>query len=68
MKKTQRFEKRLAAAREDAREVMETYKREIEHERTRMNASKNGFVRQCCQQTIDQLTSEKNTIDKEVMG
>lgn len=68
MKKTQRFEKRLAAAREDAREVMETYKREIEHERTRMNASKNGFVRQCCQQTIDQLKAEKDAIDMEVMG
>ncbi len=68
MKKTQRFEKRLAAAREDAREVMETYKRDIEHEQTRMKASKNGFVRQCCQQTFDQLTAEKNAIDMEVMG
>ena len=68
MKKTQRFEKRLAAAREDAREVMETYKREIELERTRMKASKNGFVRQCCQKTIDQLKSEKDAIDMEVMG
>ena len=68
MKKTQRFEKRLAAAREDCIEVMKTYKHEIEMERTRMNASKNGFVRTCCQQTIEQLTAEKNAIDMEVNG
>ena len=68
MKKTQRFEKRLAAAREDAREVMETYKREIELERVRMNASRNGFVKTCCQQTIDQLKAEKDAIDMEVIG
>lgn len=68
MKKTQRYEKRLEVAREDCREVMETYKREIEHERTRMNASKNGFVRQCCQQNIDQLKAEKDAIEAEVVG
>ena len=68
MKKTQRYERRLAAAREDAIEVMKTYKREIELERTRMNASHNGFVRQCCQQNIDQLTAEKNAIEAEVIG
>ena len=68
MKKTQRYEKRLAAAREDCVEVMKTYKREIELERTRMNASKNRFIRTCCQQTIDQLTAEKNAIDMEVNG
>lgn len=27
-----------------------------------MNASHNGFVRTCCQQEIDQLRSEKDTI------
>lgn len=68
MKMTRRFEKRLAAAREDCREVMETYKHEIELERVRMNASRNGFVRQCCQQTIDQLTAEKQAIEEEVVG
>ena len=68
MKKTQRYEKRLAAAREDCIEVMKTYKREIELERTRMNASKNGFVRQCCQQTINQLTAEKKAIEEEIVG
>ena len=68
MKKTQRYEKRLAAAREDCIEVMKTYKREIELERARMNASKNGFIRTCCQQTIDQLTAEKNAIEEEIVG
>ena len=68
MKKTLRFEKRLEAAREDCREVMETYKREIELERTRMNASKNGFIRTCCQQNIDQLKAEKDAIEAEVVG
>ena len=68
MKKTLRYEKRLAAAREDAIEVMKTYKREIELERTRMNASKNGFIRTCCQQNIDQLKAEKDAIEAEVVG
>ncbi|MBR1707758.1 MAG: hypothetical protein IJ719_02870 [Clostridia bacterium] len=47
---------------------MKTYKHEIELERTRMNASHNGFVRQCCHQNIDQLTAEKNAIEAEVVG
>ena len=68
MKRTQRYERRLAAVREDAIEVMKTYKHEIKLERTRMNASHNGFVRQCCQQNIDQLTAEKNAIEAEVVG
>ena len=68
MKKTLRYEKRLETAREDCREVMETYKREIELERTRMNVSKNGFIRTCCQQNIDQLKAEKDAIEAEVVG
>ena len=68
MKKTLRYEKRLEAAREDCREVMMTYKKEIELERMRMNASHNGFVRQCCQQNIDQLKAEKEAIEMEVVG
>ena len=68
MKKTQRYKKRLEAAREDAIEVMKLYKREIELERTRMNASKNGFIRTCCQQNIDQLKAEKDAIEAEVVG
>ena len=68
MKKTLRYEKRLEAAREDAIEVMKTYKREIELERTRMNASRNGFIRTCCQQNIDQMKAEKDAIEAEVVG
>lgn len=68
MKKTQRYERRLAAAREDAIEVMKTYKAEIEAQRTRMNASRNGFIRTYCQQQIDQLSAEKDAIESEVIG
>ena len=64
MKKTQRFEKRLAAARENCREVMETYR----EQESRMKSSKNGFVRACCQQTIDQLRAEKAAIEEEIVG
>ena len=45
-----------------------TYKQEIEAQRVRMNASHNGFVRQCCQQKIDQLKAEKAAIEAEVVG
>ena len=68
MKKTQRYELRLAAAREDVIEVMMTYKQEIETQKIRMNASHNGFVRTCCQQEIDQLKAEKEAIEAEVVG
>ena len=68
MKKTQRYEKRLAEAREDAIGIMEQYKAEIERERTRQNASHNGFVRTCCQQTIDQLMAERRAIEEELVG
>ena len=65
---TQRYERRLAEAREDAISVMKLYQAEIEAQRTRMRASRNGFVRTCCQQTIDQLTAEKRAIEEEVVG
>ena len=68
MKKTQRYERRLAEAREDAVGVMKLYQAEIEAQRDRMGASHNGFVRQCCQQEIDQLMAEKRAIEEEVVG
>ena len=68
MKKTQRYERRLAAAREDAIEVMKTYKQEIREQEIRRDASKNGFVKTCCQQEIDQLKAEKEAIEAEVIG
>ena len=68
MKQTQRFQRRLAEAKADAIEVMKTYKREIEAQRTRQMATKNGFIRTCCQQEIDQLTAEKRAIEMEVVG
>ena len=68
MKKTQRYEKRLAEAREDAIGIMEQYKAEIAREKARQNASHNGFVRTCCQQTIDQLVAEKRAIEEVVVG
>ena len=68
MKKTQRYEKRLAEAREDAIGIMEQYKAEIAREKARQNASHNAFVKTCCQQTIDQLMAEKRAIEAEVVG
>lgn len=47
---------------------MQTYKREIEMQKIRMNASHNGFVRTCCRQEIDQLKAEKEAIEMEVVG
>ena len=69
MKKTQRCERRLAQAREgDLISVLNGYKAEIEREKARMRASHNGFVKECCQQTIDQLTAEKRAIEEVVVG
>ena len=69
MKKTQRYERRLAAAREgDEVSVLQTYKQEIEMQKTRRDASKNGFVKTCCQQEINQLRVEKEAIEAEVIG
>ena len=68
MKKTQRYERRLAEAREDAVGGMKLYQAEIEAQRDRMNANHNGFIRTCCQQEIDQLTAEKMAIEEVVVG
>ena len=68
MKKTARYERMLKAAREDAREVMTWYKKEIELQRIRRDATKNGFIKTCCQQEIDQLKAEKEAIEEEVVG
>ena len=68
MKKTARYERMLKAAREDAREVMTWYKKEIELQRIRRDATKNGFIKTCCQQEIDQLKAEKDAIEEEVVG
>lgn len=69
MKKTQRYENRVREAREgDLILVMQWYSEEIEKERIRLRASKNGFVKTCCQQTIDQLMTEKRAIEEELVG
>lgn len=69
MKRTQRFESRLKDAQEGNEiEVMKTYKREIREQEIRRDASKNGFVRTCCQQEVDQLKAEKDAIEAEVVG
>ena len=69
MKRTQRFERRLADAKGGNEiEVMKTYKHEIRQQEVRRDASKNGFVRTCCQQEIDQLKAEKDAIEMEVVG
>lgn len=69
MKRTQRFERRLKDAQDGNEiEVLKTYKHEIELQKTRQMASKNGFVRTCCQQEIDQLKAEHDVIEMEVVG
>ena len=69
MKRTQRFERRLKEAQGGNEiEVLKTYKHEIEMQTTRQMASKNGFVRTCCQQEIDQLKAEMDAIEMEVVG
>lgn len=44
------------------------YKQEIRQQEIRRDASKNGFVKTCCQQEIDQLKAEMNAIEMEVVG
>ena len=68
MKKTQRYERRLAEARENAIGIMEQYKAEIEREMTGRNSSHNSFVKTCCQQTIDRLMAERRAIEEELVG
>ena len=68
MKKTQRYERQLGEAREDAAGVMKTYKQEIREQEIRRDASINGFVKTCCQQAIDQLKAERRAIEEEVVG
>ena len=69
MKKTQRYENRILEARDgDLILVMRWYSEEIEKERIRQRPSRNGFVKTCCQQTIDQLSAEKQAIEEELVG
>ena len=64
-----RFETRMQDAREgNEREVLEKYNREIAAERIRRNHSRNAFVRQCCDQQIIRLMSEKNQIEAAIIG
>lgn len=67
MKRTQRFERRLKEAKAgDGIMVLRTYESEIQKEQKRQRSSRNAFVWTCCQQEIDQLTAERDAIDKEV--
>ena len=59
-----RLERRMQEAREgNEREVLEKYNKEIEAERNRKAHSRNAFVRQCCDQQIVRLVSEKRQIE-----
>ena len=59
-----RLEHRMQEAREgNEREVLEKYNKEIEAERNRKAHSRNAFVRQCCDQQIVRLVSEKRQIE-----
>ena len=69
MKVTQRYEKRYQEAKDGmASEVIRQYSAEIEAEKKRQMASRNSFVRTCCQQTMDQLSDERKAIEKVFIG
>ena len=64
-----RLERRVQEAREgNEREVLEKYNKEIEAERNRKAHSRNAFVRQCCDQHIARLVSEKHQIESAIVG
>ena len=64
-----RLERRMQDAREgNEREVLDKYNREIAAERTRRSHSRNAFVRQCCDQQISRLVSEKHQIEAAIIG
>ena len=64
-----RLEHRMQEAREgNEREVLEKYNREIAAQRDRKNHSRNAFVRQCCDQQIARLVSEKHQIEAAIIG
>ena len=68
-KQTQRFERRLKEAQEGNEiEVFMTYKQEIEAQKTRQMASKNEFIKKCCEHEIGQLKAEKDAIEQAVVG
>ncbi len=69
LKKTQKFERRLADAKTGNEiEVLKRYRREIKEETIRRDASHNGFVKTCAQQQINQLKAERDAIEMEVVG
>ena len=69
MMKIQRYKRWLAEARDgDEISALHTFKQEIEAQKTRMNASHNGIIRQCSRQEIDQLRAEKEAIELESVG
>ena len=64
-----RFERNLKDAQEGNEiEVLKAYDQKIKEQRTRQNASKNGFIRTACQQEIDRLMDERNRIETAVVG
>ena len=63
-----RLERRMQEAREgNEREVLEKYNKEIEAEWNRKAHSRNAFVRQCCDQYIARLVSEKHQIESAII-
>lgn len=59
-----RLERRMKEALEgNEREALEKYSTEIAKEKQRRSCSKNGFIRQCCDQNIETLMREKRQIE-----
>ncbi len=64
-----RFERNLKDAQEGNEiEVLKAYDQKIREQKTRQNASKNGFIRTACQHEIDRLMDERNRIETAVVG
>jgi len=63
-----RLERRMREASEgNEREVLEQYNAEIARERDRKAHARNAFVRQCCDQQIARLKSEKREIEAAII-
>ena len=64
-----KYERNLKDAQEGNEiEVLKDYDQKIREQKIRQNASKNGFIKTCCQQEIDRLTDERNRIEMAVAG
>ena len=68
MKKTERYKRNLKEAQKGflfLEDILDEYEMKIREQKIRQQATKNRFIWTCCQQEIDQLTAEMNSIEAE---